>query len=55
MVGKHTSLLDPSAQEGITQDAASALAATTEMQTQVISFLKSGGQAVQIINSNVVE
>lgn len=61
LVGKHTSLLDPSAESGVTQDAASAAAATTEMQTQVISFLKSGGTELtgsagsNAINTNVVQ
>ncbi|WP_086479372.1 hypothetical protein [Oceanospirillum sanctuarii] len=61
LVGKHTSLLDPSAATGVTQDATSAAAATTEMQTQVISFLKSGGKALQgsasggALNTNVVQ
>lgn len=54
-VGKHTSLLDPSESAGVTQDAASALAATTEMQTQAISFIKSAGKQVAITNSNVVQ
>lgn len=61
LVGKHTSLLDPAAATGVTQDATSAAAATTEMQTQVISFLKSGGKALQgsasggALNTNVVQ
>ncbi len=55
MLGKHTSLLDPSEEVGVTQDAASALAATVEMQTQVISFIKSQGTAISVTDSNVVE
>ncbi|MAC48428.1 MAG: hypothetical protein CMI12_16530 [Oceanospirillum sp.] len=55
LLGKHSSLLDPSEQVGVTQDATSALAATVEMQTQVISFVKSQGTAISITNSNVVQ
>lgn len=55
MLGKHTSLLDSSEEEGVTQDAASALASTVEMQTQVISFIKSQGTAISVTDSNVVE
>ena len=54
-LGKHTSLLDPSHVEGITQDAGAAYAATVEMQTQVISFLKSNGKALQITDTNVAK
>lgn len=55
LLGKHQSLLDPSEEVGVTQDAESALAATVEMQTQVISFVKSQGTAISITNSNVVQ
>lgn len=46
--GGHGSLLQPSAAtpEG--------LAATVEMQTQMVSFLLSGGQAVQVANPSVI-
>ncbi|MBB1489170.1 hypothetical protein [Oceanospirillum sediminis] len=55
LVGKHSSLLDPSPEEGVTQDAASALAATVEMQTQAVSFIATRGRAISVSNNNVVE
>ena len=47
MLGKHTSLLDPAEDSALNLDAPSAAAATAEMQTQVISFIKSEGLALQ--------
>ncbi|WCN08887.1 hypothetical protein [Marinomonas mediterranea] len=55
LVGHHTSLLNSSEVTNVTQDASSALAATVEMQTQVITFLKSNGQLLDITNSNVIQ
>ncbi|WCN12921.1 hypothetical protein GV054_07845 [Marinomonas mediterranea] len=53
LVGKHGSLLSSSEESGVTTGQAAA--ATTEMQTQMATFLATGGTTLSINNSNVVE
>ena len=43
--GSHGSLLDPT----------SSLAVTQEMQTEAVSFAASGGAAVQVVNSTLLQ
>ena len=51
LVGKHTSAVDPSHEEGVTESADAAQSATTEMQSEIATFLYSKGTTLTISDS----
>ena len=53
--GHHGSLLNPMPIDGQAPDAASTAAATKEMQTQVATFMASGGNQIKITDDSVID
>ena len=53
--GHHGSLLNPMPIDGVAPDAAATLKATTEMQTQVATFMASGGTQIKITDDTVID
>lgn len=51
LVGKHTSAVDPSHVEGVTESATAAAAATTEMQSEIATFLYSKGTTLTVTDA----
>jgi|GEM_PF-3201287 len=51
LVGKHTSAVDPSHEAGVTESATAAAAATTEMQSEIATFLYSKGTTLTITDA----
>lgn len=52
--GKHSSLLDPTPEEGVAEDAAATVAVNAEMQREVATFVGSEGTAIAITDESVV-
>lgn len=48
LVGKHTSAVDPSHEDGVTESADAAQSATTEMQSEIATFLYSKGTVLTV-------